>query len=237
MTDDSLNDSHKSSNPFQYLYKFRSLENFEFLLDILLHERLYCSLYQNLNDPFEGTFVSIVKKLKGMKPGPLIPPHVRVVHTKEYKTIENLPIDYSKNRICSLSSDYKDVRLWSHYADGHKGVAIKIDFNGLNESLHKVEYSDQLLTTIQKGKNIKEILPSDILTAKTKHWIYESEFRIIYNQEYYTINNKIKGILLGQRIQEYRKDLLLKIVENSIPIYTTRLNHERIEIEIGQQIN
>ncbi|MGB8764645.1 MAG: hypothetical protein WCD07_07625, partial [Burkholderiales bacterium] len=34
------------------LYKYRSFDNYEFLLDILINERLYCSIYKNLNDPF-----------------------------------------------------------------------------------------------------------------------------------------------------------------------------------------
>ncbi len=36
------------------LYKYRALNSIEYTLDILLKERLYCSPYKDLNDPFEG---------------------------------------------------------------------------------------------------------------------------------------------------------------------------------------
>ena len=40
------------------LYKYRSLRrNLDFVLDILLNERLYCANYTALNDPLEGYYV------------------------------------------------------------------------------------------------------------------------------------------------------------------------------------
>ena len=41
------------------LYKFRSFENIEFTLDIIMNERLYCAQHKSLNDPFEGLFSTI----------------------------------------------------------------------------------------------------------------------------------------------------------------------------------
>ena len=38
------------------LYKYRSLHNLEFILDVLLNERLHCAPYTKLNGPFEGVF-------------------------------------------------------------------------------------------------------------------------------------------------------------------------------------
>ena len=40
------------------LYKYRSLENLEHVLDIILNQRLYCSTYPELNVPFEGLFIT-----------------------------------------------------------------------------------------------------------------------------------------------------------------------------------
>ena len=54
------------------LYKYRSLENFEFFLDILLNKRLYASSYKDLNDAMEGVYYSYgLKKniLKDIKDG------------------------------------------------------------------------------------------------------------------------------------------------------------------------
>ncbi|MEI8205410.1 MAG: hypothetical protein WCG03_00870 [Kiritimatiellales bacterium] len=41
------------------LYKYRSLENFEYVLDIILNEHLHCAPYENLNAPFEGIFKAV----------------------------------------------------------------------------------------------------------------------------------------------------------------------------------
>ena len=93
------------------LYKFRSLDNIEFVLDILLNERLYCAPYSDLNDPLEGLFYTISS--------PSITSKKRF---RRYKEINDLPVKNSDLRICSLSKGLDDIRMWSHYAAGHSGV-------------------------------------------------------------------------------------------------------------------
>ena len=38
------------------LYKYRSLDNWKFLLDILINKRLHAARFQDLNDPMEGRY-------------------------------------------------------------------------------------------------------------------------------------------------------------------------------------
>ena len=40
--------------PSQVLYKYRSLANWKFVLDILVNGRLYAAPFSELNDPMEG---------------------------------------------------------------------------------------------------------------------------------------------------------------------------------------
>ena len=42
------------------LYKYKSLADLEHVLDIILYERLHCSTYDKLNDPFEGLFLTTI---------------------------------------------------------------------------------------------------------------------------------------------------------------------------------
>src|SRR4030042_1235985 len=117
------------------LYKYRSLANFEHVLDIILNQRLHCSTYPELNDPFEGLFVT-TRNITGAN-----------FKINEAKDLFEGAID--KVKICSLSSDLNDVRLWSYYADGHEGIVFEIDFSGLekrNDSkvIHQVTYSEKL---------------------------------------------------------------------------------------------
>ena len=228
------NDAQANSNP-EYLYKFRSFEGLEFLLDIILNERLFCSLYTNLNDPFEGMFVSIVNSFRSFRPGIPKPPHAIPYKEKKYKSIDELPLDLSGSRICSLSSDCNDVRLWAHYADSQRGIAIQIRFDDSNLNLHEVRYSEAFPEF--EGRNIKNLDINDILTCKTNHWQYESEYRVINHQEFYSIKDRISAVYLGPRVEDKRKDLILKIVPGNIPIFSTRINKEKIHIEKHQKLN
>ncbi len=40
----------------EVLYKFRSLENWKFVLDIVIHKRLHAAPFDELNDPMEGRY-------------------------------------------------------------------------------------------------------------------------------------------------------------------------------------
>lgn len=43
--------------PGVHYYKYRSLSNLRYFLDILIYKRLYMASYSELNDPMEGAFV------------------------------------------------------------------------------------------------------------------------------------------------------------------------------------
>lgn len=204
------------------LYKYRSLKNFEFVADIILNERLHCSTYDRLNDPFEGLFLTIWKILINKKP---------LDRTFNIcKNVEDLPVDLTKTRICSLSSSISDVRLWSNYADGHKGIVFELNFKGLDSHIHKVVYSTNL-------PEFTSPMPHEVLLYKTSHWEYEAEYRIIHEDKYFPISNRIEAIYLGYRISNTHCDLLSKMTSNEIAIYRTRLNTKKIQVEPDKQWN
>jgi hypothetical protein len=161
---------------------------------------------------------------------------------KTYKRVEDL--DSSANdkiRICSLSSDLNDVRLWSYYADGHKGIVFEIDFSGLETKLHEVYYSEKLPWGVSP-QEVSVLLsewtkPHDVLSRKTNHWKFESEYRIIDESKcleegkYFSIKGRIKTIYLGTRTSDIHRKLLTKIVPSEIPIYTTKINEKKIIVE------
>lgn len=207
------------------LYKFKSLHNIEYVFDILQNQRLFCTKYTNLNDPFEGVFLTAI--------------HMNVlgfpfINQKPYKVItpkkvEDLHIELEQTKVCSLSANFSDVRLWSLYADSHKGIAIAIDFSNIESKLHEVKYSAKLP---EFGNTIlTSPIPSEVLSKKTDHWKYEAEYRIIQDSDYYLINDRIKAVYTGQRVSSFHIELLKKITPVEIPIYITRLNTENVLIE------
>ena len=120
-----------------------------------------------------------------------------------------------------------DVRLWSYYADGHKGIAIELEIREDEEHLHKVEYKDQLLETgvglLTRG--------SDILKTKTKHWEHEQEYRIITENTFYSVDGAIKAVYIGIRTSQADKELLTKILPSDIPVVETKLEAKSVTIK------
>jgi hypothetical protein len=196
-------------------YKFKSIEHIEYAADIIINERLYCADFEKLNDPFEGLFFAIIRQgafSSGFSNG-------FDNQIKECKKI------LGPSKICSLSKELHDVRMWSFYANDHKGIAIEIDFTDFEGDIKEVHYSETL------PEYLATHVPVEILTKKTSHWSYESEYRIIWENEFYSIKGRIKAIYLGQRILDVHLKILKNIVPSAIPMYTTRLDTTEIKIK------
>lgn len=199
-------------------YKFKSLEQFEYTSDIIEKEQLYCTDYGKLNDPFEGQFFVIIRQ-GAFSPG--FSSSFDRIEKQLNKILEPL-------KICSLSKDLNDVRMWSFYANDHKGIVIEIDFTGFENDVAEVHYLEAL-----PEYNLKTHNPAEILTKKTMHWCYESEYRLIQKNVYYSVKGRISAVYLGQRISDVHMDLLSKITPSAIPIYTTKLEPHNLKIVPG----
>ncbi len=214
------------------LYKYRSLANLEYTLDILLNERLHCAPYDKLNDPLEGVFSWVVQANRSGGFASALPDDITF---KQIKNISELSTP-GDTRVCSLSASSGDVRLWSHYADGHKGIAIEINVEGMEDQLIDVVYVDRL-------KEFKDSLFSsapktaEILRIKTNHWAYEQEYRLISKETFIPIQGKISGVYFGLRTPELLQTLLLRTIPKKTPVYSTKLNEKTIEIESNMQLN
>ncbi len=208
------------------LYKFRSLQKIEFCLDIILNERLHCAPYSELNDPFEGLFHTIISSPGFNKAFSLAYATKKI---KACKTIEDLHIGFENSRICSLSRSLDEIRLWSYYADGHKGIAIEIDFSENGKDIYEIMYGPKLPefgNTILGGP-----LTEDVLSYKTDHWKHEAEYRIIQNENYYPITGRIKSIFTGHRISNFHLELLEKVVPPQIQIIPAEINTEKLIVQ------
>jgi hypothetical protein len=210
------------------LYKYKSLSKLDHVLDILLCQRLYCAPYQELNDPFEGQFYSRFSVPVWFRAGTAVGSPLQ--KWKEPKSIDDLMSETKKKNICSLSSSPTDVRLWSLYAEGHTGVAIEMNFKGVESSVHKVKYVDSLPEfgdTLLVGPT-----PEDILSCKTWHWEYEQEFRIIGKEAYHSVESRITRILVGHRAPHHLLEILTKVVPASIQVKRVTLDHEGANVRV-----
>ncbi len=206
------------------LYKFRSLTRLDYVLDIVLNERLHCAHFSSLNDPMEGIYLDEHHVWVG--------DYVAVSPMQYARAASELPDSIDCCRICSLSESYEDLRLWSHYADGHRGVAIEIDFTGHEASAKPVDY----LTELKKyaahtvlGRPEAET----VFRQKTIHWAYEAERRILQSatQIYYPINGRITAIILGTRTARELKSLIDKAVPRHVAMIETKINEKTLKVE------
>lgn len=167
-----------------YYYKFRSLQNIKYFLDIVLNNRLYAAKYNELNDPMEGIFRTKANQ----------------------KIIQSLIDEKNNTRICSLSTDYKHTLLWSHYADGHKGCCIEVSIDNLN--IKPINYTNDILD-VNKEED-KELL----LSYKSPIWEYEKEARAFLEGNPYlevTIHQIIFGSKVSNNDFQFYKNLIQKI--------------------------
>lgn len=123
--------------------------------------------------------------------------------------------------IYSLSSTPKNLLLWSHYANEHKGFCI--EYYGAPkaqgaESFLKVEYNDEppdiyLLNDVQ--------LRSTAAKFKRKEWKYEEEYRCVYESGNRLAPSpfQMKAIIFGLRMPHNQKKLMQQILQGRGLIY------------------
>jgi len=163
----------------EMLYKYRSLENFKYFVDIILNNRLHASLYKNLNDPMEGMYYLL---------------------TKDYeKTIvDKLREEKGKFKICSLSRKNNDELMWSHYADGQRGVAIGVKIDKTKYDIQRIKYHG--FPNIHSD-DLTNQTAQEILCNKLEAWNYEQEERVFVRNTHF-VKVHIVEIIMGRRMSE-----------------------------------
>lgn len=167
-------------------YKFRTTNNFDHFMDILINGRLYCSDHRDLNDVFEADIR--VGKDQGRE--------IELVEKMQH--FEKLVKGY---RICSLTKTFDNHQLWAYYANGHTGLAIEIELPDDNDKIFDIEYSDDLLFFSDFIDSYEQ--PQNLfrpLIRKRKTWQHEQELRIITTDNYFDIKGKITAVIAGCRM-------------------------------------
>ncbi len=154
----------------KHFYKYRNLKDFKRFMDIIVNHRLYATVYSNLNDPMEGTFLA---------------------NASSSSVLRHLSTKKNKICICSLSKDHTNTLLWSHYADGHKGCCIEVspmDYNGMVTMKY-----DGKIPCVKSNDDYKSIL-----SCKGTYWEYEQEVRFLRKAHY--LNVRIHKIYFGVNV-------------------------------------
>lgn len=167
------------------LYKYKSLEKFDEVSDLLLTKRLYCPTPSQLNDPLEGVLgIDINEELRDQNIDD------KLVKSHEYWTTH---LDRLNNyRVCSFSEDPSSILMWSYYGAGHSGMCLELDVTEYSDNIHKMSYVSALDCTNNRS-------PIDLLTHKLNSWSHEKEYRWISDEYsmFKYIRANIKTILIG----------------------------------------
>lgn len=212
------------------LYKFKSLANWDHARDLLEGNRLYCPQYGQLNDPFEGQ----LRHFRAYPERSLFAAATGItgsLTTIDLSELPNLCADViDRNRICSLSAAASDVRMWSLYADSHRGIAVEIEKKP-DDQWVQVNYSADLSSAERAlgAAEVDEFEVRRILSSKTQHWEYEQEWRIFSDSEHFQCADRIKRVILGPRCTEDHADRL-RAIAPGISVVKAHLSHSAAEV-------
>lgn len=162
-------------------FKFRSVEQFGYALDIIINRRLYCADWREMNDIMEGWAVPDVDKVYSGK----------IAYSKVVEAKGNM-------RVCSLSTTFNSHLLWAHYASGFKGMAIEVEVPAdlLTDVICLPDISENFPDTTDP-----ELIAMECLRRKHTDWKYECEVRVIQCEKYIE-DVSVTRVIVGSRVDK-----------------------------------
>lgn len=188
----------------------------------------------SMNDPFEvlPSEESLYNFLRTYAHGALGNTKEEITNSTLFKnTISNTTtgkqIDiFNKTGAICLTETKRNLLMWSHYADSHKGFVIEL--NTTHPFFHRPEadnnYHGRIHRVIYDRERPKHINNwSDWFTFKSDEWIYEKEHRFLFSlylsDECYKNENNVKQAINPRKTQEIYKNnyiCLMKIPKDVI---------------------
>ena len=185
--------------PTPVLYKYRSLQNWKFVLDIITNRRLYAASFQALNDPMEGRYFYFGDE----------------VSRQFRRSILDRKAEW---RICSLSATAHNTLMWSYYAEGHKGVAIGVRLRPGSRppaQVRQVRYDSEVYIGPGGNRRSAAHMALDILTQKQLAWMHEQEYRAFVRDSFVQVT--VSEIVLGCLIDPADRELLVRVARKFLP--------------------
>jgi hypothetical protein len=181
----------------EILFKYRSIQNWKFLLDIFLKKRLYAATYKELNDPMEGRYYY----------------HSDDVSREFRKAIRSQKREW---KICSLSRTHRNTLMWSYYADGHKGIAIGITVRSPRSTPYTVRNVSYDMEVHLSDSNMDPAqVALQILSQKQLAWQHEDEVRVFTRSQFVQVD--IQKVCFGCNINPTDKELISALVKKTTP--------------------
>lgn len=215
------------------LYKYTA--SIQTALDMVEKEEVWFSTMSNFNDPFEGIydivddisheaiiFLAIKTLSENNYSWSGISRHIadnimkddfrglrikEEVKTSITASVQEMIEATKKSGVFSLAEDPKNILMWSHYANEHKGVCVELERN-IDEDLgndkrcrpvkYLKKYPQPSIEDILKGEHV---LTEKVAYTKSVDWAYEKEWRVRRDKGdcLHPLPGPVKSIILGAK--------------------------------------
>ena len=215
----------------RYFYKYTSLDSLKL---ILKNSTLKFSKPSEFNDPFDCNItidtVNTIEEIESYIDS-LQQNHKLTINEinslrqifnnpKELYAITNKSVKDAKEcfGVTCFSKIEKNLIMWAHYADNHKGVCLKFDILADTDFFmtpfpitYKVDYPKYNYINNRDG------LGKFLLETKSKDWDYEEEIRVMKRGSglYEFKKDSLIEITFGVRTIEREKDEIIKIAQDN----------------------
>lgn len=196
-----MSEWHHEVSEDTVLYKYRTFSNFENVVDILVNSRLYAATYDSMNDPLEGSYGFL-----------------QANYPNDSEWIKKIDAAIQDQKFCSLSKKSNIDLMWSHYADGHRGICIGVKLKTTKQSgiAYEVRYDDfPNLAPVCDSKELNR-RAQKILRYKIDCWEYEEEVRL-FSSDGHLVDVQIVDVILGRRADKRLASLVKKLVDKFLP--------------------
>lgn len=115
----------------------------------------------------------------------------------------------------------RNLLMWSHYTNAHKGFVIEFRDGFINSSPQKVIYTNE--RPILTFEDIDNFVPSSYL-IKSREWEYENEYRAFARlseaeESQYSLfkfdKTKVKSVTLGCKMPKENRDEIISLLQNT----------------------
>lgn len=242
------------------LYKYGSIAKPEYLREVLLENKIYCTSPFDFNDPFDCRPRIVIGKtqqeLRGakkviegiLKKRTILDRNARRVKAgrliKQIQKFQNLTDVYksllSRAGVYCLSGKKDNLLMWAHYGDKHKGYCLEFCaepegsfFSGAEE----VRY--------QRNYPVVKILAEDTLDwgkesflIKSSDWAYEEEWRLTSKKPGHIDfpPETLASVILGCRLSDTHREQILEwnaTRHPSIKIYQAIMHQGEYKLQIN----
>lgn len=228
------------------LYKYKSISSIDDLLrlyDTLKNCRIYLPVYDQLNDPLEGSALGHVLNEEHF-------PHSNP-ETDDFEVEDEVVFEAHVNdlltdqedsyirerkkhyRILSLSSEPRSHQLWAHYAENHKGICLCFKTSNSLSSACELKYipvKENLEVFDEIITNTKESVELDVIRNwlyKQEGWAYEKEWRMIFYSEpeekaYLNFSpDELVAVILGEKVSKDLEDIVRSWIPENTKLLRT----------------